>query len=114
MATKQIASKGNAEVIGGQDELWSSDDVARFIGCSARHVFNLRKRGLPHYRIGDMIRFVPARVIMWLESCDMPDANESATASRACQLTDIAASGDEDNAECAASDLAREFPDAGD
>jgi len=113
MATKQIASKGNAEVIGGQDELWSSDDVARFIGCSGRHVFNLRKRGLPHYRIGDMVRFVPARVIKWLESCDMPDTDKSASGSRARQLADIAASGDQDNAECAAADLAREFPAAG-
>ena len=33
---------------------------------------------------------------------------------RARQLVDIAASGDEDNVECATVDLAREFPDAGD
>lgn len=32
---------------------------------------------------------------------------------RARQLADIAASGDEDNAECAVADLSREFPDAG-
>lgn len=32
---------------------------------------------------------------------------------RARQLAEIAVSGDEDNAECAAADLAREFPDAG-
>jgi hypothetical protein len=31
---------------------------------------------------------------------------------RARRLADIAASGDEDNAECAAVDLAREFPPA--
>jgi hypothetical protein len=30
---------------------------------------------------------------------------------RARQLSDIAATGDDDNAECAAADLAREFPD---
>ena len=33
---------------------------------------------------------------------------------RARQLADIAASGDQDNAECAAADLAREFPTPGD
>ena len=33
---------------------------------------------------------------------------------RARQLADIAASGDEDNVECAAADLAREFSDAWD
>jgi hypothetical protein len=33
---------------------------------------------------------------------------------RARQLADIAASGDEDNAECAAADMAREFFDTGD
>lgn len=32
---------------------------------------------------------------------------------RARQLADIAKSGDEDNAECAAADLAREFPAPG-
>jgi hypothetical protein len=31
---------------------------------------------------------------------------------RACQLADIVASSDEDNAECAAADLFREFPPA--
>lgn len=31
---------------------------------------------------------------------------------RACQLADIAATGDNDNAECAAADLFREFPPA--
>jgi len=31
---------------------------------------------------------------------------------RANQLTDVAATGDEDNAECAAADLFREFPPA--
>lgn len=92
----------------GDDELWSSDDVARFIGCSSRHVYNLRRLGLPHYRIGEMVRFSPGKVIAWLES------RHSATHcpqfdKRARQLADIAATGSEDAAECAAADLFREF-----
>ena len=57
------------------------------------------------------VRFV------WPQVLDELRANEvkkQTCAPRAHQLADIAASGDEDNAECAAADLAREFPDAGD
>lgn len=39
---------------------------------------------------------------------------QAADDERARQLNDIAASGDEDNAQVAAADLAREFPDTGD
>ena len=39
--------------------------------------------------------------------------NNTSDDERAQQLADIAASGDEDNAEVAAADLAREFPDTG-
>jgi excisionase family DNA binding protein len=79
--------------------LWTTKGVARFLGCSERQIPRLREEGLPAVRVGGLIRFVPDRVMAWLNSKD----------ERARQLADIAASGDEDNAECAEADLAREF-----
>jgi len=109
MTTKLNTTKGNTDATGDRDELWSSDDVARFLGCSTRHIFNLRKRGLPHYRIGDMIRFVPCRVIDWLENCDAPIGGGNHD-ERARQLAHIATENDNDAAECATADLSHEFP----
>lgn len=79
-----------------EEFLWSTADVGRFAGSSERQLHILcchrqastseLKTGLEDQRPGIK-------------------ANE-----RARQLAAIAASGDEDAAECAAADLAREFP----
>jgi excisionase family DNA binding protein len=84
--------------------LLTSSQLARFLGCSDRHVFNLRKRGMPAYRIGEIVRFDLDQVRRWLDS-----NGEAAPANgRLQQLADVAATGDGDNAECAAADLAHE------
>ena len=85
--------------------LWSTKDLATFLGCSERQIPRLRDEGLPSVRVGGLVRFVPTRVMAWLDG--RPTANGDA---RAGQLADIAGSGDNDNAECATVDLAREFP----
>ena len=86
------------------DCLLTSCQLARFLGCSERHIFNLRKRGMPAYRIGEIVRSDLGQVRQWLDS-----NGEAAPANtRLQQLTEIAASGDDDNAECASADLARE------
>ena len=82
--------------------LWTTKDLARFLGCSERQIPRLRDEGLPAVRVGGLVRFMPSRVMAWLDSRD----------ERARQLADIAATGDEDNADCAAADLFREFPPA--
>jgi len=79
--------------------------MAAYLGCSQRHLFNLRRRGMPSYRIGDMIRFDPERVIEWIESSGMSNPPDP----RSEQLAAIAAEGS-DASECARADLAREFP----
>jgi hypothetical protein len=48
--------------------LWYTSDVAQYLGCSERQVFELRKLGLPAQRIGWRIRFIPARVRAWVEA----------------------------------------------
>jgi hypothetical protein len=85
--------------------LWSTKDLATFLGCSERQIPRLRDEGLPSVRVGGLVRFVPTRVMAWLDG--RPQANGDA---RVRQLADIADSGDNDNAECATADLAREFP----
>jgi hypothetical protein len=80
--------------------LWTTKILAKFLGCSERQIPRLREEGLPAVRVGGLIRFIPARVMAWVDSRD----------ERSRQLTDIAATGDEDNSQCAAADLFREFP----
>lgn len=93
-----------------EDLLWSTADVANYLRCSERQVYNLRKRGLPILHVGGLIRFDPEAVRRWLSECDAHVTLGSRDAERARQLDDIAATGDDDNAEAASADLAREFP----
>jgi hypothetical protein len=89
--------------------LWTTKDLAQFLGCSERQISRLREEGLPSLHVVGLIRFIPSRVMAWLESRDL---GYGLSDERARQLADIAASGDEDNAECAAADKFREFPPA--
>jgi len=50
----------------GQENLFTTGRLAQFLGCSERHIFNLRRRGLPSFEIGDMVRFDLAAVRRWL------------------------------------------------
>jgi len=87
-------------VIRSHEGLWATKELARFLGCSERHVMRLRQEGLPTIRIGAMVRYVPERVMAWLDW----------RGGRATQLGDVVATGNEDNAQCAEADLFREFP----
>lgn len=103
----------NATEINGNppnSSLWNTADVAGFLGCSERQVYKLRKQGLPTLHVGGMIRFDPEAVRRWLSECDAQVTLDPQDTERVRQLADIAASGDEDNAEAAAADLARDFP----
>jgi hypothetical protein len=90
-----------------EENLWSTSDLSKFLRCSERQVFNLRQLGLPAVQVGGLIRFIPSRVRDWLDSRDL---GHDAYDERTSQLTDITATGDADNSECAAADLFREFP----
>lgn len=47
-------------------DLITTGRLSQYLGCSERHIFNLRKRGLPAFEIGDMVRFDLAAVRRWL------------------------------------------------
>lgn len=85
--------------------LWTTKNVAKYLGCSERQIPRLREEGLPSVHVGGLIRFIPQRVIGWLEGRDL---GRNAADERARQLADIADTGDDDNASCAAADLFRE------
>jgi len=83
----------------------TSLQLAGFLGCTTRHVFNLRRRGLHAYHTGKLVRFDITQVMEWLDSgSHTPGIDE-----REKQLAALA-SEQNDSAECAASDLCREFP----
>ena len=47
-------------------DLITTGRLSQYLGCSERHIFNLRKRGLPAFEIGDMVRFDLTAVRRWL------------------------------------------------
>ena len=48
---------------------WRKDDVASFCGVGTRTVENwMTREGLPHYKIGHVVRFKPQDVKDFLES----------------------------------------------
>lgn len=61
-AVCQALDKG----IGGP-VLLDKQDLARVIGCSATHVDQLRRDGMPWVPVGHRVRFEPAKVIEWLK-----------------------------------------------
>ena len=97
--------------------LWTIQELAKFLRCSERHVYILRRQGLPAIAVGGLVRFDQERVRRWLETSSVVNlgpgerAKGRERAERVAHLAAIAETGDEDNVECAAADLAREFPE---
>jgi excisionase family DNA binding protein len=59
--------------------LWSTEELANYLGCTSRHVARLRVEGLPVIRVGHLVRFMPNRVIEWLDSRPAPARPGAAT-----------------------------------
>jgi excisionase family DNA binding protein len=47
--------------------LMTTKELAKFLGCSRRHIDRLRKRGLPDIKVGELVRFSEKAVLDWLE-----------------------------------------------
>jgi len=58
-----------------EEPLWTSADVARFLGCSERQVYVLRSQGLPSIHVASMVRFDPVQVRAWLNRGNPTDEN---------------------------------------
>jgi hypothetical protein len=90
-----------------KQSLWTTSELAGYLGCSERQVFALRKSGLPTIQVGGLIRFIPSRVMVWLESRDL---GHNASDQRERQLSDIGTHNGEDAEEISTSDTFKEFP----
>jgi excisionase family DNA binding protein len=48
--------------------LWTAQDIADFLQCSVKHVYNLVwKDEIPYEKIGGLLRFKPEQLNAWLE-----------------------------------------------
>lgn len=61
-AVQAALAKGSAAPL-----LVDKQDLARQLSCSAAHIDNLRKRGLPTVNVGQGVRFELAKVLAWLK-----------------------------------------------
>ena len=44
------------------DQLWTTEQVGKYLHVSLKTVFNLRKKGLPYVQLGGAVRFVPQEI----------------------------------------------------
>lgn len=64
--TTPLPPAASSTVVSVAAPLWTCDEVAAFLRCTARHVHNLLRRGLPHVYVGRLLRFDPAEVRTYL------------------------------------------------
>lgn len=50
-----------------ENQLWTVQDVARFLKCSVRHVGNLQRAGLPFIKLRHLTRFDPVALRRWMQ-----------------------------------------------
>lgn len=95
--------------------LLTEEDVAARIRTTVASVRWMRRTGrLTYIKIAGnrKVRFRWSQVLEDLRASEVPAAPRGDK--RASQLADVTGTGDEDNAECAAADMAREFQDSAD
>lgn len=68
-----IEDNGGADSIGSrlfEKLIWRIEDVAKFLGCSVGHVYNLRdknrKNRIPSFKKGKFVYFIPSQVHEWV------------------------------------------------
>ena len=44
------------------DQLWTTEQAAKYLHVSLKTVFNLRKKGLPYVQLGGAVRFIPQEI----------------------------------------------------
>jgi excisionase family DNA binding protein len=60
-------STDNQNTPASDDQLWTSEQVAKYLHVSSKTIFNLRKNGLPYIKLGGAVRFVPEEVKDYLD-----------------------------------------------
>jgi hypothetical protein len=65
--TTSLPSPDSQPTPQSESVLWKVGDVARYAGCSTRHVSNLRNQGLPFRKAGRLVRFNAEAVKRWFK-----------------------------------------------
>jgi len=55
-----------------ENKLWSVEDVAEFLGVPVKTLYRWRQTGYgpKGRRVGRYVRYKPADVVAWVDSCD--------------------------------------------
>jgi excisionase family DNA binding protein len=62
MKSKYIARIKKSDI-----ELWDAEEVAKFMGVSKGHIYNLISRGeIPYFKLGRLVRFEKSIVESWV------------------------------------------------
>ena len=69
-SSENTGTSGNSPISGdvktppheSDQELWTTERVARYLHVSLKTVFNLRKKGLPYVQLGGAVRFIPQEI----------------------------------------------------
>ena len=55
-------SSKNQNPPASDDQLWTTEQVGKYLHVSLKTVFNLRKKGLPYVQLGGAVRFLPQEI----------------------------------------------------
>jgi excisionase family DNA binding protein len=55
-------SAKNRNLTTSDDQLWTTEQVGKYLHVSLKTVFNLRKKGLPYVQLGGAVRFLPQEI----------------------------------------------------
>ena len=58
--------------------IWRIDDVAKFLGCSVGHIYNLSSdEKIPKIKKGKFLFFIPGEILEWVLQGDFYDQNKN-------------------------------------
>lgn len=55
------------------EDVMTKEQLAEYLQVSVKTVDRLRKKGLPSFKVADMVRFSTSDVLEWLKTCDKKD-----------------------------------------
>lgn len=67
-ALAELVREAVASALDVRPVLVDKSTLAKQLQCSAAHIDNLRKTGLPTVKLGDAVRFDSAEVVRWLRA----------------------------------------------
>ncbi|MCP4912362.1 MAG: helix-turn-helix domain-containing protein [Oligoflexia bacterium] len=69
-----LALSGNSVLSDGlfNKQIWRVSDVAKFLGCSVGHIYNLvSDEKIPKVKKGKFVYFIPEKILNWVLEGDL-------------------------------------------